>query len=140
STQIRLFLAPIFWLTCVAVSRGAEAPAASNDRLTLTAEHSTGGTLITFAGGGKGVTLQKDSPSASEEPGIEWKPASPLAAGWWHGSVDFGPREGDDKGWVNYRLGFVPVTGGKPLVNLMANFHGYDKPPFKFEFWIYFAE
>lgn len=127
-------------LIALVLSQTAFAANAENT-IKLTAEQSIGGTLITFADGSKGVTLEKTSPSANaKDPAITWKLASPLAAGWWHGTIDFGPREGDDRGWVNTHLGFVADSGRKPLVNLMANYPARDKPPFRFSFWIYIAE
>ena len=91
------------------------------------------------------MSLDKTSPGEGKGGvGIEWKLPAPLAPGWWRGVVEFGPREGDDKGWVNYHLGFVAVSGRKPLVDLMASFKLAEKAPEKpaqrFEFWVYCSE
>ncbi len=125
-------------LVSAGVSRAADAPGAG--KIILTAEQSTGGLLVTFADKSNGVALDKSlGEGGKNDVAMEWKPAEPLAAGWWRGSVEFGPKEGDDRGWVNYHLGFMLDSGLKPQVNLMSNFHPADKGPYRFDFWIYIS-
>jgi hypothetical protein len=109
-------------------------------KIELTAEQSAGGVLVTFADGAKGVALDSSlNVPGKSDVAIEWKLEQPLAAGWWHGEIDFGPREGDDRGWVNYHLGVVLLSSQRPMVNLMSNFHPAERAPYRFTFWMYCA-
>lgn len=112
---------------------------AAERKLTLTAEQAAGGVLVTFKDGSKGVALDKTCEAGGKKPVMEWKLDQPLAPGWWHGVLEFGPREGDDRGWVNYHLGIVAAGGSDPMVDVMANLHLPEKSqgPLRFEFWIY---
>lgn len=109
-------------------------------RIELTAVNSTGGTMVKFADGSQGVSLDPaQNVAGSHDVAIAWKLSKPLAAGWWHGVLEFGPREGDDRGWVNYHLGVVLTTQEKPMVNVMTNFHPAEKGPYRFGFWTYIS-
>ena len=121
------------WIAIVLASlafhaRGGE----GGGRIELTAVNSTGGAMVKFADGSQGVTLaHSQNVAGSHDVAIAWKLAQPMEKGWWHGVLEFGPREGEDRGWVNYQVGVVLLSKQKPMSNVMANFHGWSKPPYR---------
>ena len=125
-------------LAAAAQTPSAPVPAAGR-KIVLAAEQAVGGHLVTFADGvTKGVCI--DSTCTDSSTHFEWKLPAPLPPGWRRGVVHFGPREGDDKGYVNLCLGIVNPTPQKPSVSVMTNFARYndkDKGPQQFEFWLY---
>ena len=117
-------------------ARGGE----GGGRIELTAVNSTGGAMVRFADGSQGVTLApSQNVAGSHDVAIAWKLAQPMEKGWWHGVLEFGPREGEDRGWVNDHLGVVLTTKEKPMVNVMTNFHPAEKGPYRFGFWTYIS-
>lgn len=96
--------------------------------------------MLTLSGNTRAVTL--DATCDTKRPagvGIDWKLPAPLQAGWWHGTLAFSAREGDDKGWVNMNLAVALDTPQKPAVSVMSNFVFPEKSfePRQFEFWMY---
>ncbi|HYE17444.1 MAG TPA: polysaccharide deacetylase family protein [Tepidisphaeraceae bacterium] len=101
------------------------------------AEDASGGVLVTFADKSVGVALDKSLDGKKGDVAIEWKPAQPLAPGWYRGLLEFGPREGDDRGWVNYHLGVTLASAQKPMINVMSNFaYAPGNGPATFEFFV----
>lgn len=135
------FMKHLTWVFLFILVAGVSVGAAER-KLTLTAEKATGGVVVTFADGAKGIALDKTCEAEGKKPVIEWKLDQSLQPGWWRGTLEFGPREGDDRGWVNYHLGVVAAGGREPMVDVMANFKFQEKgsPPYRFEFWIYISE
>ncbi|HSU69342.1 MAG TPA: hypothetical protein VLJ39_20825, partial [Tepidisphaeraceae bacterium] len=108
-----------------------------SEKMVLTPEQSTGGVVIHLSDGTAAVTLD---PTCKERgAAIEWKTPSPLAAGWWHGTLALCPRQGEEKSWVNTHVGIVLATPESPMVNMMVNgvFDDKSRDAQQFGFWIY---
>lgn len=127
----------LVFLLAIPLSGFAQTPAQprfDGKTLTLTAGQSTGGTLSKSSNGAVwGVMLDKSCVGNFKKPEdacIEWKPAEPLPAGWWHGVIqsDYPPER-----WANWELSVSLGSKQNPSVLLRKN----AANPQQFEFWIY---
>ncbi|MCX7048541.1 MAG: polysaccharide deacetylase family protein [Candidatus Sumerlaeota bacterium] len=120
-------------------SPASPVPTPSRNKIVLTAEQATGGGhVIPLSDGTKGLCI--DNTCKDNATFFEWKLPTALPPGWRHGVVQFGIRDGDDKGYVNTCLGIKSLAPNSPTVSVMSNFVQYidkNKGPQKFEFWLY---
>src|SRR5437764_1402723 len=86
---------------------GARIQAASdlggpNQKIILLPEQSTGGKILHLANGAPAVTLDSSCKDAGPEgAAIHWQTPEPLPPGWWRGTLELCPREGEERSWVN---------------------------------------
>lgn len=147
--RLPLLSAGLLWAAGMAFSSAAPGespataappPALANGRIVLEAGQSVGGRLLkTTAGDLIGVTLDKSCEANFKKTGdacIEWKPATPLPAGWWHGTVESNFRGS----YANRDFGIQFMAGRNPSVIVAPNYAGWGKQqPVGFEFWLHSA-
>ena len=122
--------------TAAATPKDAPASVQQNaGTIVLTAEQATGGHVIPLSDGTKGITLDKTIKYEWPANFFQWKLPVAIPPGWCHGVVQFGVKDGDDRGYINNCLGIRSLTPNSPMVNVMNNF-GTLKDR-RFEFWLY---
>ncbi len=130
---------PLFLIATLSLSaEDTESAPLSVGRIVFTAEQSTGGkVLASQAGHLIGVTLDRSCEGnfeKSRDAHIEWTPASPLPAGWWHGVIE----SNFTGGYANRDLRIMMVGGRNPDVFVAGNYlHVAQGEPQRFEFWIH---
>lgn len=125
-------------LTLPLISAIAESPRLIDGRISLEAEQSTGGKILTFKSGDLiGVTLDRSCEKnfeRSRDAHIAWTPEAPLPAGWWHGVIE----SNHIQSYSNRELIIQMIGGSNPSVYIYPNYVWVETGEAqRFEFWVY---
>jgi peptidoglycan/xylan/chitin deacetylase (PgdA/CDA1 family) len=141
--QLRPLLFLLLCCVCVAPAWSAApatssttAPSLADGRIVLEASQSAGGKLLTAKDGRLiGVVIDQSCIAnfkTEADVCIEWKLASPLPGGWWHGVIDGSSQYGSR----DFGIQFQTPQRGSAMVG--ANYTGQKST--RFEFWLYTAQ